>query len=72
MNLLRLNTEYKMRKKAFHNPTQANMALKSKSKSSDMEYITAKKKKKIILICLICFIHNLSYIPCVLFNSIDN
>jgi hypothetical protein len=69
MNLLRLNTEYKMRKKAFHNPTQANMALKSKSKSSDMEYITEKKIKKIILICLI---HNLSYIPCVLFNSIDN
>ena len=46
MNLLRLNTEYKMRKKAFHNPTQANMALKSKSKSSDMENITEKKKKK--------------------------
>ena len=65
-----------MRKKAFHNPTQANMALKTKSKFSDMENITEKKKKKkkkkIILICLICFIHNLSYIPCVLFNSIDN
>ena len=41
--LLRFVTEYRIRKKQFQRPTQANIAVKFRSKSSQMLYITATK-----------------------------